>query len=226
MGVGSDNNSQPATNHAADLDAPLRRRRAIIAGHQGETTEAAALARDGDPSVRAAAWGALARLDALDEDRWRAAVVEDPDANVRRRGCELAGQWAGHRDEGGSVAAVVQLLMGALGDDEPSVTEAAAWALGEFALDASVALDALSAIATGHDDPLCREAAVAALGTLGEPGALTVVLAALEDKPAIRRRAAIALAAFDDPSATEGLRRCLEDRDWQVRQAAEVLLDT
>ena len=48
---------------------------------------------------------------------------------------------------------------------------------------------------------------------------------ALDDKPAIRRRAAIALAGFDDPAATEGLRRCLEDRDWQVRQAAEVLLD-
>ena len=37
--------------------------------------------------------------------------------------------------------------------------------------------------------------------------------------------AVIALGAFDDPGAEEGLRRCLDDRDWQVRQAAEALLE-
>jgi HEAT repeat protein len=71
---------------------------------------------------------------------------------------------------------------------------------------------------------VCREAAVAALGAVGSPPTLAVVLAALDDTPNIRRRAAIALAAFDDPRAEDGLRRCLDDRDWQVRQAAEDLL--
>jgi len=51
------------------------------------------------------------------------------------------------------------------------------------------------------------------------------VLAACDDKPAVRRRAVLALAAFDGPEVEERLRRALEDRDWQVRQAAEDLLD-
>ena len=80
-------------------------------------------------------------------------------------------------------------------------------------------------VASEHTSPLCREAAVAALGAIGAPDTLAVVLAALDDTANIRRRAAIALAAFDDPAAEEGLRRCLGDRDWQVRQAAEELLD-
>jgi len=69
------------------------------------------------------------------------------------------------------------------------------------------------------------EAAVAALGAIGDPAGLPAVLAALDDKPAIRRRAAVALAAFDGPDTEAALRRCLEDRDWQVRQVAEDLLD-
>ena len=223
--MGSDNNSQPATDRTVGSDAPRRRRAAVIAGHRSDgEAEASVLARDGDPSVRAAALGALARLHAIDDDQWHTSIADDPDPAVRRRACELVGRWATQRSEGEPVVTLVGLLIGALGDDAPAVTEAAAWALGEFAQRAATALGPLSAVATGHDDPLCREAAVAALGTLDEPGALTVVLGALDDKPAIRRRAAIALAAFDDPAATEGLRRCLEDRDWQVRQAAEVLL--
>jgi len=78
---------------------------------------------------------------------------------------------------------------------------------------------------SGHSDPLCREAAVAALGAIGDPDGLPAVLSALGDKPAIRRRAAVALAAFDDPEVEPALRRCLEDRDWQVRQVAEDLLE-
>jgi HEAT repeat protein len=224
MGVGSDNNSQPATDPSDNSDASHRRRTAVTAGYRGNTSEAAALARDPDPSVRSAALGALARLHALDGDQWHAAARVDPAPSVRRRACELAGQWAARRGEPQGAPAKVYMLIDALDDDDASVVETAAWALGEFAHDAAVALGRLSMVATGHDDPLCREAAVASLGTLGEPGALPVVLAALEDKPAIRRRAAIALAAFDDPSATDGLRRCLDDRDWQVRQAAEDLL--
>jgi len=70
-----------------------------------------------------------------------------------------------------------------------------------------------------------REAAVAALGAMGDPEGLPAVLGALGDRPAVRRRAAVALAAFDDERAEAALRRCLEDRDWQVRQVAETLLD-
>jgi HEAT repeat protein len=199
----------------------VRRRQAVLAGHGGDHQGALVLAVDPDPTVRAAALGALLRLQALDDD----ALVRglgDGDAGVRRRACELAGRGA---DGAGRSAVVVDGLLGALHDTDPSVVEAAAWALGENGAscgDAAVA--ELCRVAGGHTSPVCRESAVAALGAIGAPDTLTVVLAALEDTPNIRRRAAIALAAFDDPSADAGLRRCLDDRDWQVRQAAEELL--
>ncbi|HEY6474659.1 MAG TPA: HEAT repeat domain-containing protein, partial [Acidimicrobiales bacterium] len=71
----------------------------------------------------------------------------------------------------------------------------------------------------------CREAAVAALGAIGDLAGLTAVLAALDDKPTVRRRATVALAGFDDPRVEPALHRAAEDRDWQVRQAAAELLD-
>jgi len=71
---------------------------------------------------------------------------------------------------------------------------------------------------------LVREAAVAALGALGDPTTLSTVLAACDDKPAIRRRAVLALAAFDGDDVETRLQAALTDTDWQVRQAAEDLL--
>jgi HEAT repeat protein len=69
-----------------------------------------------------------------------------------------------------------------------------------------------------------REAAVAALGAIGDTAGLPAILAATRDKPAVRRRAVIALAPFDGPEVEAALRTALGDRDWQVRQAAEDLL--
>ena len=70
-----------------------------------------------------------------------------------------------------------------------------------------------------------REAAVAALGAIGDPAGLPAILAATSDKPAVRRRAVLALAPFDGPEVDAALERALSDRDWQVRQAAEDLGD-
>ncbi|MBV9411738.1 MAG: HEAT repeat domain-containing protein [Acidimicrobiia bacterium] len=189
-----------------------RRREAAIAGHEGDDETARRLLSDSDPAVRATALGALARAGGLrPEDVERA--LEDTDTGVRRRACEEA------------VAVVVDLVP-LLSDAEPSVAEAAAWALGERGADAAGAVDALAAVAREHDDPLCREAAVAALGAIGDDRGLATVLAAASgDRPAIRRRAVVALAAFDGPDVDAALREALNDRDWQVRQAAEDLLD-
>jgi HEAT repeat protein len=110
----------------------------------------------------------------------------------------------------------------ALNDPDPLVVVTAAWFVGERRY--GPAVPSLTALATDHDDPRCREAAVAALGAIGDPDGLPAVLGALTDKPTVRRRATVALAGFDDPRVEPALRRAASDRDWQVRQAAEELL--
>ncbi len=198
-------------------------RDAVVAGHTGDLETARRLVADHDPAVRAAALGALDRMGSLDNGTVMDAIV-DPDAAVRRRACALAGRGFG---SGPAPSSTLGVLVRALASDpDPSVVECAAWALGEAGSRCGPpAVEGLEVVVRNHADPLCREAAVAALGAVGAPGALDTVLGALEDKPAVRRRAAIALAAFDDPRADAALRQCLEDRDWQVRQAAEDLLD-
>jgi HEAT repeat protein len=167
--------------------------------------------------VRAAALAALARAGGRRRatTAWRRALT-DPAAGVRRRAAELAP----------TIAAPARPLLTLLGDDDVTVTEAAAWALGELGAAAvrAGAVRALAEVARGHEDPLGREAAVAALGALGDPAGLPAVLAACGDKPAVRRRAVLALAPFDGPEVDAALHASLDDRDWQVRQAAEDLL--
>ncbi len=202
---------KPATE-PPDRTVIDRRRAVALAGHTGDRALARRALGDDDPSVRASALAALERLGDLADDELGAAL-SDGAPSVRRRACELA---AGHP--------AVDLTV-ALRDADTGVVERAAWCAGERADPSLVPM--LAAIAAGpgaHRDPLCREAAVAALGAIGDPSGLSVVLDALGDKPAVRRRAAVALAAFDGPPVEEALRRCLSDRDWQVRQVAEDLL--
>jgi HEAT repeat protein len=170
---------------------------------------------DPDPRVRAAALGALARLSDPPTDAWLSAAA-DSDPSVRRRAADLAP----------SFAAVATRLVDVLGDGDGAVAEAAAWALGELGAEAITAgaVGPLAERARNHSDPLVREAAVAALGALGDPAGLEAVLAACHDKPAIRRRAVLALAAFEGPAVDAALRAALDDKDWQTRQAAEDLL--
>lgn len=190
------------------------RRAVVTAGHTGDLDLVRAFADDPRAELRRAALGALARLGVLDDDRLLTALA-DPEGAVRRRAVELAGRRpVGDRVRGRLVAAL---------DDEPAVAEAAAFALGEHERADDDVVAALVRTATDHDDALCREAAVAALGAIG--AGLAVVLQALStDRATVRRRAVLALAAFEGPAVDAALRRSLEDRDWQVRQAAEDLL--
>jgi HEAT repeat protein len=102
--------------------------------------------------------------------------------------------------------------------------ETAAWACGEQEVVDVPVLERLIELATGHGDALVREAAVAALGAIGDEAGLPAILAATGDKATVRRRAVLALAPFDGPLVDEALERARHDRDWQVRQAAEDLL--
>jgi len=203
---------------------PLVRAAAVAAlGHRhrlprGGAAELTAAVTDPEPIVRAAALGALARAGSRRRflEGWRLGSV-DADPRVRRRAAEL-GPRAGHAG-GAPTAALVALLE----DPDVTVVEAAAWALGEIG--ARDAVGSLTAVVTGHPDPLAREAAVAALGAVGDPAAADAVLTACGDVATVRRRAVLALAPFDGPAVDAALERALGDRDWQVRQAAEDLLD-
>ena len=196
--------------HRPVVDTENRRRAAALAGHTGDPAGARALLQDPDPGVRATALGALGRLGDARDDDVRAALA-DPSPEVRRRGCQV----------GIAVSGVD--LADMLADDDAGVVEMAAWALGERGEAAGDVVARLTSVAADHEDPLCREAAVAALGAIGDERGVPAILKATRDRPAIRRRAVIALAPFSGPDVDAALAAALEDRDWQVRQAAEDL---
>lgn len=184
------------------------RRLAAISGHEGDADGARRLLDHADAATRATAVAALLRMGRLDTEVLLAALA-DRSPTVRRRAAILA---APRSD--------VSLLL-LLEDEDHGVAEAAAFASGERDPAEPGAVERLGAMATGHPDALCREAAVAALGAIGDPAGLPAVLAATADRATVRRRALIALAPFEGPEVDAALARAANDRDWQVRQAAE-----
>lgn len=190
-----------------------RRRIVALAGHQGDVGAARDALDDADPVVRATAIGALERLGALQVDELQAAL-EDPSPVVQCRACEAVARLPGD-----GPPSLVPLLAAS----EPTVVEVAAWACGEREPAEPGVVPRLAALATEHDDALVREAAVAALGAIGDEAGLPAILAATRDKATVRRRAVIALAPFEGPKVDAALAAATQDRDWQVRQAAEDL---
>ncbi len=183
-----------------------------------------------DPAVRASALTAADRADALDLATLRT-FLDDVDASVRYRAIQLAAR----RSDGVDLAKRLTEFLsknGGRSDLEDSevtsdadLAEVAAFALGELDLAGVPKQDAVRLLeeqALHHGDPLCREAAVAALGALG--AGLETILAAAEDIATVRRRATLALAPFEGPEVDAALEAALGDRDWQVRQAAEDLV--
>jgi len=194
-----------------DIEHLERRRAVVIAGHTGDVAVVHAGLDDSDAGVREAALGAMARLGAFDAEMAQR-FATDSEPRVRRRAAELS-------------ATLVDVdLLPLLSDHDSSVVETAAWACGEQVEIADATLQRVIELATTHDDVLVREAAVAALGAIGDERGLPAILHGCSDKPAIRRRAVLALAPFDGPEVDAALKTALEDRDWQVRQAAEDLL--
>jgi HEAT repeat protein len=209
---------------AADL-AALGLRGRLPAGALARLVAATA---DPDARVRGAALAPLVGRGPIGRAfaTWRDAL-DDPAPPVRRRAAELAARLGTRR--GVDRPATRTALVARLGDGDVTVVEAAAWALGELGDDPAddslaEAVEALARTATDHPDALAREAAVAALGAVGDDRGRAAVLAACGDKPAVRRRAVLALAPFDGPDVDAAIERALTDRDWQVRQAAEDLM--
>jgi HEAT repeat protein len=193
-------------------DEVARRRLVAVSGHRGDEALARRSLDDPSGAVRATALGALARMGRLLTADVVAATA-DPDPAVRRRACDVS------RHVGPAAAPAI---VAALDDSDGLVIEAACAALGEEGAGAE-AVVALCRTATGHEDPLCREAAVAALGAIGDPAGLPAILVATGDRVTVRRRAVLALAPFDGPAVDAALAKARDDRDWQVRQAAEDL---
>jgi HEAT repeat protein len=185
-------------------------RSVAVAGHTGDVETARSGLASTDPGIRAAALGALERLQALDPDTI-ADALRDVDVAVRRRAAEVA---ATHPSVD---------LLSSLHDADDRVVEVAAWACGEHESRRDEIVERLVELAGSADDPLVRESAVAALGAIGDERGLDAIIAACADKPAVRRRAVLALAPFDGDEVDATIERALVDRDWQVRQAAEDL---
>jgi HEAT repeat protein len=192
-----------------------RVRATIVAGHRGDRDAIEAALADASPTVREAALAALVRVDGAAGMIAVQAALGDDAARVRARASELAPH----------VGVDPQAL---LADNDDRVVEVTCFACGEIdwdELQVEPPISELSRIATSHDDALCRESAAAALGAIGDERGLDAVLHACGDRVTVRRRATLALAAFDDPRADAALEHALEDKDWQVRQAAEDLLE-
>ena len=193
--------------------ASARRRGMVTAGHNGDASTArAGLQR---PLGRGSGFGlGCTRTTSFATQRRTRRSVADPSPLLRRRAALIA---AGRNDVGEALAVL-------LDDSNDVVVEVAAFAWGERSEVPEAVLDQLIELVTGHQDSLCREAAVAALGSIGDQRALPAVLSACKDKATVRRRAVLSLAAFDGEEATAALRSLLDDRDLQVRQSAEELL--
>jgi HEAT repeat protein len=183
------------------------------AGHEGDAARAREGLADVDPAVRATAIGALERCGALTADDLATALA-DASRTVVQRACEAVARRPG--DEPPS-------LLPVLAGDDPAVVEVAAWASGEREPPEPGVVAVLAALVTDHADALVREAAVAALGAIGDEAGLPAILAATSDKATVRRRAVLALAPFEGPEVEAALDRARSDRDWQVRQAGEDL---
>jgi len=189
--------------------------RAALAGHQGDESEARSYLTDVDAGTRCVALGALDRIGSLTTSDLQSAL-KDVDGSVRRRALGIAAKRSDVE------------IDACLDDSDPGVAEAAAFAVGERT--ETTAVPSLIAMANNHEDALCRESAVAALGALATAGEvdraaiLMCLLAVMNDRPQIRRRAVLGLFQFDEAEAEEAIQGALADKDRQVRAIAGDLL--
>ncbi len=199
-----------------------RRREAILARHKTNEfseSELVEFLNDAAPVVREAALATVVQLK-LDAEKHILNALDDEDQGVRKRALELIIEFSDNRE-------CVDKILFLLKDSSTFVIETACWVIGEIGNECENTVEIVSEVsrlALKHDDSLCREAAVACLGSLGHINGLAALLTALDDKPNVRRRATLALAPFEGPEVEEALKKKLKDRDLQTRQAAEDLL--
>jgi len=114
-------------------------------------------------------------------------------------------------------------LMPYLDDASPDVRYMVALSLGR--LGAQEAVDPLMELVRGDAEIMPRQAAVAALGEIGDARATEVLLEALVDElPDLRFQATSALTQVNPTAAALPLRRVLGDADAEVRASAAAAL--
>jgi HEAT repeat protein len=170
--------------------------------------------KDGDVRRRVLALRGLVRRSLMTDQLWRDSFSDD-EPTMRR---EAVQQFAYVTDVDTTLLDTVSSM---LADSDDLVAEGAAFALGEH--NYTEAVDPLCVAARTHDDARVREAAIAALGVLGDDRARSTIIEALSDKAPIRRRAIVALANYEGPDIEAALDGAGEDRDWQVRAAVTQL---
>tara|TARA_E500000331_G_scaffold339926_1_gene370705 strand:- start:824 stop:1486 length:663 start_codon:yes stop_codon:yes gene_type:complete len=199
-----------------------RRRQAILARYENSelnATEITEFLNDTAAVVREAALATVVKLN-LDAGKHIVNALNDDDHGVRKRAVELVIDLSDNHE-------YISKVLGLLDDSSTFVVETVCWVIGEIGnnyKNVAEIVSKVSHVALTHDDSLCREAAVACLGSLGHVDGLATLLKVLDDKPNVRRRATLALAPFEGREVEEALKRKLKDRDLQTRQAAEDLL--
>jgi len=183
----------------------------LLAGHEGNSELLRTAFADTSDHIRSLALHGLLKNNALTDEHIRSAET-DTARLVRHRLAQL-----------GAIEPRINLSI-LLRDVDFAVAETAAWSLGERV---DVTPEEFALLLEGgahHDHAIVRESCIAALGAIGDPRAVPVILQGCTDKPAVRRRAILALAPFEGPEVRTAWETALLDRDWQVRQAAEDLL--
>lgn len=167
-----------------------------------------------DAVLRRMAVTAIDGRSAIDNVGRLCELSTDPDPTIRGAVAEKLGVCG---DAGLEALASLQA------DDIASVREAAATAYGEIG--SSLACEWLAAAASHDPDRGVREAAVAALGAIGDPGWIDTLLELLHDAPPpVRRRAVAALTVFDDDRIESAIRLAALDKNPGVREAAEMVV--
>ncbi len=141
-------------------------------------------------------------------------AIEDEDGAVRAMAAEALG---------GTGVECADVLVRGRHDDDPRVVEAIATAYGERRDPSAVPW--LIELASTEGDRAGREAAVAALGAIGDEAALATLLELVAAAPPqVRRRAVVALTVFDDSAVEPAIRAAARDRNPSVREAAEMVV--
>jgi HEAT repeat protein len=143
-----------------------------------------------------------------------AILRNDPDPLVRAEAAEVIAA-AG--------PAALPALDEARDDEDERVVEAVVTGYGEVAEPAPV--EWLIAQAEHAESRQVQEAAVAALGAIGDERARPVLIALVDDgPPQVRRRAVVALTVFDGDDVEAAIRRAAADRNPMVREAAQMVV--